>query len=206
MTNAELKQYYADLLIVQYRGKPKADATVQMDAGFVIMEQLPQAVQDAFDLETAEGVQLDTIGTIVGVSRYGYTFTGPIRLDDDDFRIFIRMAIISNNVGSSLYDIQALLQVYFAGTILVYDQQNMHMGYFFDAAIGSRDLAEMFVKQGLLPKPTGVQLAAMIYSPDIDNFFGFITYLITSGDFGFNSYIDYDEHAPWLSYADAIGA
>lgn len=206
MTNDQLKTYYANLLIVQYRDKVKARATVEMDAGFVIMEQLPLSVQDAFDIESAEGVQLDTIGIIVGVSRNGYTFTGPITLDDDEFRVFIRMAIITNNAGGSLYDIQLLLQTYFPQTILVYDQQNMHMGYFFDSSIGSRNLAEMFVKQGLLPKPMGVQLAALIYTNNIYNFFGFITYLITDGDFGFNSYTDYSEDSPWLSYSNAIGA
>ena len=76
MTNEELADYYASLLILQYATKPKAVATIQTTVTPVIMNQLPTAIQDGFDLDTAVGVQLDTMGKYVGASRRGYTSTG----------------------------------------------------------------------------------------------------------------------------------
>lgn len=205
MTTQEIIDYYANLLILQYKEKPKAYATIQTIVEPVIMDQLPVAVQDAFGLETAEGVQLDVIGKYVGVSRSAYDFTGPIVLDDDDFRTMIKIGIIKNGFGSSLAEIQELIYQFFTGSLLVFDFKNMRMGYFFDSAIGSRPLAEVFVRTGFLPKPMGVQLAALIYSPDIDNLFGFRTYELPPYNVtGFNDYLDYDMAAPWLNYTDAI--
>ena len=73
------------------------------------------------------------IGKYVGVSRNSYDFSGPIVLDDADFLTVIKMGIIVNNAGSSLADIQNLLAVYFPGTLLVFDYQNMQMDYFFNS-------------------------------------------------------------------------
>lgn len=205
MTTQEIIDYYANLLILQYKQKPKAYATIQAQVKPVIMDQLPVKVQNAFDVDTAEGVQLDVIGKYVGASRTAYDFTGTVTLSDSDYRTIIKVAIIKNGFGSSLSDIQNLLWQFFAGSLLVFDLQNMQMGYFFDSTIGSRPLAEVFVKNNFLPKPMGVQLAALIYSSNITNFFGFRTYDLGPYNVtGFNSYINYDMAAPWLNYSNAI--
>lgn len=205
MTTDELKKYYSGLLILQYLQKPKARATVEETVEPLFIDQLPVAVENAFEINTAEGVQLDVIGKYVGVSRITADFTGPIVLDDDDFRTLITVAIIKNGFGSSLAEIQELIWQFFEGGLLVFDFQNMRMGYFFDSAFGSRPLAEVFVRSNFLPKPMGVELAALIYSNNITNFFGFQTYEL--GPFnvtGFNDYADYDTDSPWLNYNDAI--
>jgi len=205
MTTQEIINYYANLLILQYHEKAKAFATIQALVNPVIMGQLPVAVQDAFNLETSEGVQLDVLGKYAGVSRTTYDFSGPITLDDDDFRTLIKIAIIKNGFGSSLADIQDLIWQFFNGALLVFDFQNMRMGYFFDSSIGSRPLAEVFVRSYFLPKPMGVQLAALIYSNNITSFFGFRTYELPPFNVtGFNSYVDYSEEDPWLSYTNAV--
>lgn len=205
MTDQELKDYYADLLILQYKGKPKAYATIQALAELEIRNQLPIQIQDAFGLETAFGVQLDIVGKYAGVSRNVYTFTQYIVLSDDDFRLLIKIKIIQNNSGSSLYDIQNLLHQFFPGSLIVFDYQNMHMDYFFDAAVGSQNLAEAFVANGLLPKPMGVELGALIYAFNIDSFFGFRTYELPGFNVdGFNFYDNYSLTIPWLSYVNAI--
>ncbi len=205
MTTQEIVNYYANLLILQYHEKPKAFATIQTLVRPVIMDQLPVAVQNAFDVDTAVGVQLDVIGKYVGVSRTAYDFIGPITLDDADFRTMIKIGIIKNGFGSSLAEIQQLLFQFFEGALLVFDFQNMRMGYFFDSAIGSRPLAEVFVKSEFLPKPMGVQLAALIYAPNIDNLFGFRTYELPPFNTSpFNTYDDYSMDSPWLSYQNAV--
>jgi Protein of unknown function (DUF2612) len=69
MTTEELVQYYADLIIMQYRNKPKAVATVSALVSEAVGDQIIQQVEDAFDVDTAVGDQLDAIGTYVGAQR-----------------------------------------------------------------------------------------------------------------------------------------
>lgn len=205
MTNLELTQYYADLLILQYKGKPRAVETIKAFVDMVIANQLPLALQDAFNLDTATGAQLDVIGKYAGVTRDGYSFSGPVTLNDEEYRKLVKLKIIKNNSGSSLYDVQNLLALYFAGLIRVYDYKDMSMGYYIDSSFGSQELIEVFLNKGLLPVPMGVGLASTIYNPTL-KFFSFRTYSSVSLGFPFNNYTSYNEAWPWLSYAYAIDA
>lgn len=207
MLTQDLIDYYAKLLILQYRGKAKAFAHIQTIVGPVIMDQLPIAVRDAFNIDDAEGTQLDVIGKYVGVSRDQRDFSGLVTLDDDNYRLLIKIKIIQNYSGSSLSDIQDLIALFFDGQMRVFDHKNMHMDYFLDSNVGTNQLAEIFVRGGFLPKPMGVQLAALVYYPAAPTvpFFGFGSYeLAAYGVSGFNNYSSYDMAAPWLSYGDAI--
>lgn len=65
----ELKNYYSNLLIIQYNGKPKAQATIKTLADLTFANAVLTQMQEAFDWRTAVGVQLDIIGIWVGVSR-----------------------------------------------------------------------------------------------------------------------------------------
>jgi hypothetical protein len=61
---------YADLLVVQYSGKPRATATInllsdQWSQSFAGAAQIP----DMLDIDNARGVNLDVIGKIVGQDR-----------------------------------------------------------------------------------------------------------------------------------------
>lgn len=201
-TTNELAEYYADLLILQYLNKPKAWATVKGTVLPIIMDQLPLAVQDAFSVDGSEGVQLDVIGDYVGASRNAYTFTGPVTLDDDDFRQLIKLLIIKNNAGSSLATIQSLLAASFPGQIRVSDNQTMALNYVVLESLGTADLLEVLVTGGYLPAPMGVQTSVVIV-PLIENpFFGFRTYSAPDPTVApFNNYIIYQLTYPWLSYA-----
>lgn len=206
-TNEEIIAYYCNLLIIQYISKPRARATIGALIDPIIMNQLPTQVQDAFDINTAVGKQLDTIGKYTGVSRTGYTFSGQITLTDDEFRLLIKMAIVKNNSGSSLATIQSLLYTYFRDSIRVFDFANMRMGYYISSQYASQNLAQMFIVQGLLPVPMAVQLASTIYTPTLDDFFGFQSYKIQNfKNSPFNTYGEYNESWPWLTYDYEIGS
>lgn len=204
-TNQELIDYYKDLLIIQYRNKPKARATIDALVKNVIMNQLGQQLYDAFDVDQAEGVQLDVIGKYVGVSRYNNGFSGPVTLNDSDFKALINFASIKNNAPSSLGEIQKLINDYFGEDILLFDTQNMQMSYMIDSSLGSVELVQVIVVEDLLPVPMGVQLTSIIYGTPIDQFYGFQTY-----DFGpfnvtpLNNYDSYDMSSPWLSYSNSL--
>lgn len=90
MTTDELVAYYVALIIIQYANKPRAAATVGLFARSIVADQVIQQVEDAYDLETAAGAQLDALGTYVGASRtivgidLGKTFfTMPTYTDPD---------------------------------------------------------------------------------------------------------------------------
>lgn len=202
MTNAELAKYYANLLIVQYIGKPRAYATIQAQTLPVFMDQLPVAVQDAFNVDTAVGVQLDVLGKYVGASRVGYALGIPVTLDDDDFRTLIKLVIIKNNAGSSLATIQALLAANFPGMIFVSDNQTMALNYVLIESLGTPDLLEILITGGYLPAPMGVQVSATIVPAHEFPFFGFRTYEAPDPTVSpFNNYAFYQFTYPWLSYS-----
>lgn len=171
---------------------------------------LPIAVQNAFNLTVgstlAVGAQLDVLGKYTGVSRTGQGFTSVITLNDSDFMQLIRLAIITNSAASDLGTIQSLIQQFFAGQMLVFDYQNMRMSYLVSSAIGSQDLVQLFITEGLLPKPMGVQLSITSYTPIITSFFGFRTYdVATLNAKPFNTYDAYVLTWTWLSYANGVG-
>lgn len=170
---------------------------------------LTLAIQDAFNLVPgtgiAQGVHLDVIGEYVGASRTGRGINRQITLDDSDYLSLIQMAILKNSAGSSLATIQQFIQMFFPGQMLVFDYQDMSMSYFIASTIGSPDLLEMFISQGLLPKPMAVQINVIIYAPTINDFFGFRTYNAPAFNASpFNSYADYHMDFPWLSYSYAV--
>jgi len=76
MTNQELAEYYSNLLIIQYRDKPKAVALVNAIMETVIPYETMIAVRDGYSPHTAVGNQLDLLGKYIGVSRVitGTTF------------------------------------------------------------------------------------------------------------------------------------
>lgn len=169
---------------------------------------LPIAVQNAFNLigsSPAVGVQLDVLGKYAGVVRSGQGFNGPITLNDSDFVAFIQLAIVTNSAGSSLATIQQLLHDFFPNKILVFDYLGMRMSYFINSSLGSLNLAELFVTEGLLPKPMGVQLGVTIYSADVNKFFGMRTYDLPPANVSpLNTYDSYNMDSPWLVYGDGL--
>lgn len=90
----EIKDYYADLLILQYRQKPRARATIKLGAELYTTQAALQ-INDVLDIDTAEGSQLDLIGKILGVPRniqgfnpdkkyFSYEYTGALGFSTKD--------------------------------------------------------------------------------------------------------------------------
>jgi hypothetical protein len=72
MTTDELTDYYVSLLIVQYASLNNSTQTMRAIVKTLLQDQIVQQVQDAFDLNTAIGKQLDILGQFVGVSRNAF--------------------------------------------------------------------------------------------------------------------------------------
>lgn len=65
----ETKKYYADLLILQYRHKPRARAMIELGVDLYLADGCVLQLQDLLDIDTAEGAQLDKIGKILDCPR-----------------------------------------------------------------------------------------------------------------------------------------
>lgn len=171
---------------------------------------LPTAILNAFNIQaslgpTAVGNQLNTVAKYAGVTRSVNLSFGTITLSDADLLTLIQFAILRNAAGSSLATIQAIINQYFAGEVLVFDYTNMRMSYLVNSSVGSQNLIRAVIAEGLLMRPMGVQLASTIYAPVITKFFGFRTYLVAGyNNEPFNTYTSYNQTWPWLSYANAI--
>lgn len=65
----QVKEYYADLLILQYKLCTRARETIKLFAGMYLGDGVVFQLNDCLDIDTAEGAQLDLIGKILGVKR-----------------------------------------------------------------------------------------------------------------------------------------
>lgn len=66
---ANVENYYADLLIIQYRNKTKARQTIKLGVDLYLGDELLFDLSNVLDIDTAVGAQLDIIGKILGVNR-----------------------------------------------------------------------------------------------------------------------------------------
>lgn len=105
----ETKNYYIELLLYQYINFPKARQTISVLADVALCDFIAKNVDDAFNLDTSIGVQLDILGEYIGldrrvsvpVSRNYFTF------DDQEF-------LAANTYGLTDYtDRQVNYGVYF---------------------------------------------------------------------------------------------
>jgi hypothetical protein len=62
-------KYYQDLMLYQYQNQQKATDTIKTLVDSALVDLVPLDVQNAFDIETAEGVQLDILGKYIGLAR-----------------------------------------------------------------------------------------------------------------------------------------
>lgn len=210
MTTQEIIDYYANLLIMQYNGKPRASETVKTFVGPYVMDQLPVASQNAFDLETAIGAQLDVIAKYVGATRYGYDNAGAKTLTDAELRTYIKLCISSNTSSSTLFYIQSYLEEFFAGLIAVYDYKSMRISYVVDSDVGDNSFIQFLINARAFPKPLGVLQSSVVSYVTPSEFFGMSQYPLSGTTpivwlvKPFNTYDSVDTDTHWVSYADAI--
>ena len=86
MDRQALLNYYAGLLIIQYANKTKANADVKLGCSIYTGDFLIGDIENAFDIDTAVGDQLDLIGKLVGLPREAYGFDFGIKyFAEDDY-------------------------------------------------------------------------------------------------------------------------
>jgi len=155
--NSNLIEYYKNLLILQYSGLPKAEATIEAIADKLVLYDLLVDIKNGFNIDNSVGKQLDVLGKYVGVSRELYS-----SLPDDDYRILVKMAIVKNSTNGSLKEIDDLFYLFFDRKINVFDNYDMSITVTYDPFIES--IITVAKDNGIIPKPLGVELTLVRFS------------------------------------------
>lgn len=135
---------------------------------------LPLAIIPAFDIATAVGQQLEFIAEGIGAVNSGLNLLGQfVILDDTNYRLLLQAAQARNFLVSTTAAIQAFVARFFSGILRVKDELNMRMSYQLLVPAGSVPWVDLFISQGFLPRPLGVEMSL---STDPISFFGCISY------------------------------
>ncbi len=183
---------YTELLTSQHIKRPKfLEFVAELTKPFAENVDTMLALQQAFDLDVAEGKQLDTIGLWVGASRrvvvplaiffsfdtVGLGFdegiwkgpfdvsTGITYLDDATYRSLIRTKIAANSWNGSLNDYQDLMQLAFppANNFFAVDNQDMTMTIHVTGPVLSAVLSALLQSGALSEiRPAGVAIAGYV--------------------------------------------
>lgn len=193
-------KYLASLLIIQFHSKPKASATIEA-LGRLFPVDLILQVRDAFDVDTAVGKQLDILAKYVGVNRFFTNTDGEIiTLTDDELRILIKFAAISNTSNMSQYDLDTSLYNFFGRDIRA---SSGNMGITFFVRANSAIVVDAAIQQGVLPTPIGVQSNQVVIQEE--DFFAFVDYNSQETEYkqGFLRYDDPSKSGEMLNYDKA---
>ena len=194
-------EYYSNLLILQYNGKPKAKATIEAVVS-LLPDDLIQEVIGGFDIETAVGKQLDILGEYVGVDRYYIVDGQPSPLSDEDYRILVKLKAIANTSNLSHKELDESLYDFFSNTIRMDSTGNMEMTYFVPK--NKTPIIQAAIQKEVLPRPMGVRCSYII---EYDKkFFGFCTYKDTGAVYktGFRDYNNPDKVGEMLTYSKRV--
>ena len=205
-TSQELQNYYADLLILQYKTQPKARATIKALIKELYADGSLSEMVNAFNLDTAVGKQLDLLGKYIGLSRQVAVNIGTSDtniLNDSQYRILLKLRLIQNTNFSSTSQIKTALYELFPSDIRLFDNRTM----FYDYQLSSdfNELVNVIIAEKLLPLPMGVGYTIQIV-PDLKDLFGYYGYDgLNDNPNGFSSYSD-GFRGRFLSYGDKNNA
>lgn len=185
---------YVALLTSEHRSKPNFRAVVALTTGaFGDTAAALASLVAAFDLDQAQGAQLDAIGLWVGVSRAvrqqitGLYFTlddtattgfdrgiwqgpydpstGIVRLDDATFRTLIRAKIAANYWDGTIGGMEAFWEYVFGpGVVTVTDNQDMTIVLLYDALQMTPLMQNLFTNGYFGMVPAGVLVSYAVAS------------------------------------------
>lgn len=166
------KETYLELLSVRNSQRVKfhdlSDAVLSLPTA---TGTAVESFDTAFDIENATGVQLDIIGALVGATRLlNYApATGDRLMDDDEFRVVIRLTIAKNGWDGTFGSIQETYDEIFSKSVTFSytDGQDMSLVIDVYGAIGTREI-EILENSGLLLMPVGVSHTVRISSEKVD--------------------------------------
>ncbi|MDQ0507428.1 DUF2612 domain-containing protein [Xanthobacter agilis] len=217
---------YSGLITSEHRGKSKFVATVEATVEPAVQAQsFLQTLPEAFDLDTAVGVQLDAVGAWVGVSRTistclisvwfsfdseGLGFdqgiwkqdtdpeTGLYELDDDTYRALIRLKIKVNTWDGTIGTARAAILDFYGTTDsfpFILDNQDMSMVVCISGARPIMVMFSIYAGRYVEFKPAGVTLHTVVPSIEYTPAFGYDAS---------SSYVGGLDAGSWVVDADSV--
>lgn len=160
--NSDAVSTKVDLITSQHKTKPKfiswLVAALKIANENMIMTS---GIPGAFDVDRAIGIQLDTLGVIIGRSRIlNFQLTdgsSPI-LNDSHYRLALKAKIAQNQWDGTIAQIYTIWGNLFPkSTLQIIDNQNMTMSALIDGDI-DEVAGELIAAGYIIPKPAGVGL------------------------------------------------
>lgn len=190
---------YVGLITSEHAGQPNFSAMVSVDVGLQVdsINLLNREFLD-FDVDLAIGVQLDTVGQFVGVTRvitvqpsdaYPAPAAYQVTLNDDEFRRLIKARALANEWDGTNEGAAAVLAAWF-GPIGAYgfiiDNQNMSITLGIAGTAPTAAEAAVFSQFYLPLRTAGVRVAGSWVPPVIGAIFGLdvATVFVNGPDFG----------------------
>lgn len=171
--------YYLRLITSEHANKPKYVSWMRvLLTPFVDAINLNKAIKSAFFINTAVGVQLDTIGKWLGLSRqvdFQPSDGSSSILNDKYYRIALKAKVVKNLWKGTIEDFYNMWQILFNGEDLqVYLADNQNMDYVivtWDSTTQDSMISDLLRNGYLIPRPAGL---GILYSDvDSDEIFGF---------------------------------
>ena len=170
----QLTKYYTNLLIKQYNNKLKAKATIELlvKNSLLLYVNIINKFIESFNINTAIGKQLDIIGSIAGINRIHNDETlEPI--DDDTYRILIKMKLINNYSMNSIKSIVDGVYNFLNDKLVFVNNTNMTISYIIFGEKENSNIIKIITKdRSILPAPAGVYVNYIIRITD-DKIFSF---------------------------------
>ena len=153
--------YYTNLLTSEYAQASKFKQWLMVP--LQILDDISNclaSISGAFDIDIAVGVQLDTLGILIGVSRtLPFQPSGgasPI-LSDSNYRLLLRATIAKNSWDGKIGSMYPIWNDLFpGGQITIIDNQNMSADIVLSGSFNSL-VQDMITHDMIVPRPEAVQ-------------------------------------------------
>jgi len=152
--------YYDGLLTSEYQNT--VEFKIWLNSVLTILDDITNclaSINQAFDIDYAEGVQLDILGLIIGIGRtvqfqpsHGVSPT----LDDTTYRILLKATIANNQWDGLIGSLYPIWNTLFpGGSISIIDNQNMTADVVLTGSFTSI-LQDLVVNDLVIPRPQTV--------------------------------------------------
>lgn len=147
---------YSKLLIIQYQNDFNRKFIEIITRLFI--EQVNNIVlkfKVNFNLNTAEGIQLDLIGALVGLPR---DLNRGTIVNDTIYRFLLYLKILKNSVAYNNLDFKDFFYYFFTDKVIFVDNHNMSVDFFINDV--EPEIVDILVsdKDEFLPAPAGVRI------------------------------------------------
>lgn len=178
---------YQNLIIWQYKGKPKAQATAEMLVAFFApaFEKL-NALKTVLDLDNAVGHQLDLVGKHIGISRvinaavlrrfFGFRgseqalafgigewyrkrspLSDSVKLEDEDYRFLLKCQVAKNYQRTTVYGVNQTLLALFGRGANIVSNNNLTATVSIPKRLLNSFKEFALLNLDILPRPIGVK-------------------------------------------------